>query len=95
MSNQCNIRSVMNSVVCVVDTSTLLNVVTMTITSDSLFQMPGAPMPVTAYERPPYPAPHSFLALVVFTLIICLVLNITSLVIGIPALIFSVSVSSI
>ena len=50
-------------------------------------------MPITAYERPPHPAPHSFLALVVFTLIICLVLNITSLALGLPALIFSIFVS--
>ena len=53
------------------------------------------PITVTAYERPPYPAPHSFLLLVVLTLIICMVLNISSLVLGIPALIFSLSVSVI
>ena len=52
-------------------------------------------MPITAYERPPHPAPHNFLALVVFTLIICLVLNITSLALGLPALIFSIFVSPV
>ena len=52
-------------------------------------------MPITAFERPPYPAPHSFLVLVVFTLIICMVLDIFSLVLGIPALVFSLSVSVI
>ena len=52
-------------------------------------------MPGTAYQRSPHPPPHSFLVLAFFSLIICALLNFTSLAIGIPALVFSVSVSGV
>ena len=60
-----------------------------------LTQMQGAPVPITAYPKPPHPAPHSYLVLVLLTLAFCLFWNITSLALGIPALIFSVSVSEV
>ena len=50
----------------------------------------AAPMPITAYPRPSYASPHSYLALTIVTLIICLLLNITSLALGIPAITLSI-----
>jgi hypothetical protein len=50
-------------------------------------------MPVMMYPEPPHPSPHSYLAMVLFTLAFCLFWNITSVAFGIPALIFSVKVS--
>jgi hypothetical protein len=47
-------------------------------------------MPVMMYPEPPHPSPHSYLAMVLFTLAFCLFWNITSVAFGIPALIFSV-----
>ena len=50
-------------------------------------------MPITTYPRPSYASPHSYLILVLTTMTICSVLNITSLAFGIPALILSTMVS--
>ena len=60
---------------------------------DSLIQIQGAPMPITAYVEPPNYPPHSYLMLVVITLVICSVLNPTSLGLGVPAVVLSSLVS--
>ena len=56
--------------------------------SYSPLQMQGASMAITAY-----PSPHSYLALVIISFIICAVLNITSMGLGIPALVLTSLVS--
>lgn len=50
-------------------------------------------MPTITYPRPPYAPPHSYQTLVMITLVLCLILNFTSLAFGIPALVFSTLVS--
>ena len=55
--------------------------------------MQGAPMPITAYIEPPHSPPHSYYVLVVITMIICSVLNPTSVGLGLPAVILSGLVS--
>ena len=60
---------------------------------DSLIQMQGAPMPITAYSEPPHSPPHSYLMLAVITLVICSVLNPLSLGLGVPAVVLSSLVS--
>jgi hypothetical protein len=53
-------------------------------------EMQGAPMPITAYSEPPHSPPHNYYVLVVITMIICSVLNPTSIGLGLPAMILSV-----
>ena len=48
---------------------------------------------VEAVGNPPYPGPNDFLILSLVTMIMCGVLNITSLMIGIPGLVFAGLVS--
>ena len=51
-------------------------------------------MPLPAVPQPPnFPGPHDFLVLSVMTTIICGILNLVSLAIGIPAIIFAALVS--
>ena len=45
-------------------------------------------------NKPNYPGPHDFLILSIIVLAICSLLNITSLVFGIPALVFAILVSN-
>ena len=52
-------------------------------------------MATPAYSRQLYPAPHSFLPLVIISVFICTMMNFTSLAIGIPALVWSILVSVI
>ena len=55
---------------------------------------PGHQLPLVAVTPlTNYDAPHDFLTLALVTTIICAILNLLSLVIGIPAIIFSVMVS--
>ena len=54
----------------------------------------AAPYPTMAgYPKPDYPAPHSFIALVVTVTIICGLLDLLSLAFGIPAIICALIVS--
>jgi len=46
--------------------------------------------PVAALPRPSYPGPHDFLIIAVITTTFCAFLNITSLMFGIPAVIFAI-----
>lgn len=48
---------------------------------------------VAVAPKPPYKAPHDFLILAMVTTIICAILNLLSLVFGIPALVLSAMVS--
>ncbi len=47
-----------------------------------------------AVGKPPYPGPNDFLILSLVTMIMCGLLNITSLMIGIPGLVFAGLVSA-
>ncbi len=47
-----------------------------------------------AVGKPPYPGPSDYLILSVVTMIMCGILNLTSLTIGIPGLVFACMVSA-
>ena len=57
-------------------------------------QVQGVP-PVSAYPRPSYPPPHNYIALAVIVTVICCLLNLTSLAIGIPAIVMGVMVTGL
>ena len=50
---------------------------------------------MTTYPRPSYPSPHNFLALASIIVIVCSIINLTSMAIGIPAVIFSILVCTL
>ena len=54
-----------------------------------------APQPYISGQPSDYPGPHDFLILSVITLIICGILNVTSLLFGVPAMVLALKVYQI